>query len=171
VSTERERWRVDRAGYPSGLSAWIDEPALWAVATYRLGRWALHRRGLSGRAARAVHRVLHLLMKISVNIELPPTVEIGPGLRIFHQSAITVGGGAKIGAHCRMRQGVTIGVRERGGAFPVLGDDVFIGPYAQILGGVHVGDGAHIGALSVVLADVPAGATVAGAPARPIEGR
>ena len=61
-------------------------------------------------------------------------------------------------------------MRERNGPTPVIGDDVFIGAYAQILGGVRIGDGAKIGALSVVLDDVPAGATAVGIPARIVRG-
>jgi serine O-acetyltransferase len=49
---------------------------------------------------------------------------------------------------------------------PVIGDDVELGAYAQVLGGVRIGDGARIGAMTVVLTDVPAGATVVGNPAR-----
>jgi serine O-acetyltransferase len=49
---------------------------------------------------------------------------------------------------------------------PVLEDDVELGAYAQILGGVRIGRGAKVGAMSVVLCDVPAGATAVGAPAR-----
>jgi len=48
----------------------------------------------------------------------------------------------------------------------VLEDEVDIGAYAQLLGGIRVGRGARIGALSVVLQDVPAGATAVGNPAR-----
>ena len=64
------------------------------------------------------------------------------------------------------RQGVTIGNRREDGPVPVIGDNVEFGAYAQVFGGVHVGDGSKIGAMSVVLHDVPAGATVVGAPAK-----
>jgi serine O-acetyltransferase len=52
----------------------------------------------------------------------------------------------------------------------VLGDDVDLGAYAQVLGGVRLGNGCRIGAMSVVLDDVPAGATAVGAPARIVSG-
>jgi serine acetyltransferase len=159
-------WETDRALYPSGRGAWISDPSLWAVATYRLGRWAQTNGGVRAKVARRLHRYLHLLMKITVGIELPLGAEIGPGFRIYHQGAITLNSGVKVGARCRMRQGVTIGVRERGGAMPVLGDDVFIGAFAQILGAVKIGDGATIGAGAVVLSDVPAGTTAVGVPAK-----
>jgi serine acetyltransferase len=58
-----------------------------------------------------------------------------------------------------LRQGVTIGVRVDDGPVPVLGDHVDLGAYAQILGGVRIGHHAKIGAMSVVLCDVPDGAT------------
>jgi serine O-acetyltransferase len=63
---------------------------------------------------------------------------------------------------------VTIGSRVDGGPVPVLEDDVDLGAYAQVLGDVRVGKGAKIGAMSVVLCDVPAGATAVGVPARVI---
>jgi serine O-acetyltransferase len=66
-----------------------------------------------------------------------------------------------------MRHGVTIGARE-GTDAPVLGDDVRLGAYAQILGDVRIGSGARVGAMSVVLRDVSPGETVVGIPARPV---
>jgi serine O-acetyltransferase len=154
-------WKSDRELYPK--DAWLTEPSLWAVAVYRYGRW-----GRGRRTHERVHRLLHLTMRVLTGIELPSTVEIGPGLRIYHQGAITFNAGVKVGARCRIRQGVTIGVRERDGDVPTIGDDVFIGSFAQILGAVSVGDGANIGAGAVVLSDVPAGATAVGVPARVI---
>lgn len=72
-----------------------------------------------------------------------------------------------MGARCVLRHGVTLGARDESGP-PRLGDDVVIGAYAQILGAISVGDGAKIGAMAVVLKDVPAGVTVVGNPARAI---
>ncbi|MCC7409579.1 MAG: serine acetyltransferase [Phycisphaeraceae bacterium] len=97
-------------------------------------------------------------------------MEVGPGLRIYHFGGIFINEGAKIGARCTLRQGVTIGNRVEGGACPVLEDEVDVGAYAQILGGVRIGKGAKIGAMSVVLIDVPAGATAVGVPARVVKG-
>ena len=67
--------------------------------------------------------------------------------------------------------GVTIGDRVAGGPVPVIEDDVEIGAYAQILGGVRIGRGARVGAMSVVLQDVPPGATAVGNPARILPAR
>ena len=94
------------------------------------------------------------------------SVEIGPGLRIHHFGNIFIHSAVKIGRNCTLRQGVTIGTRVDGGPAPVIEDDVDIGAGAQILGGVRVGNGAKIGALSLVLEDVPEGATAVGIPAR-----
>ena len=75
----------------------------------------------------------------------------------------------QIGANCTLRQGVTIGNRVDDGPVPVIEDDVELGAYAQILGGVRIGRGAKIGAMSVVLCDVPPGTVAVGVPARVIE--
>nr|WP_228494562.1 hypothetical protein [Clavibacter sp. VKM Ac-2873] len=64
-----------------------------------------------------------------------------------------------------MRHGVTIGAKN-GDDVPVIGDDVQVGAFAQILGPIHVGDGSTVGAMTLVLRDVPAGATVVGVPGR-----
>jgi serine O-acetyltransferase len=66
---------------------------------------------------------------------------------------------------------VTVGWDYRGARRPIIGDNVFIGAGAKVLGAVTVGDGARIGANAVVVCDVPAGATAVGVPARIVERR
>lgn len=88
---------------------------------------------------------------------------VGPGFSIAHSGLLVVHPDARIGARCRIHQGVTIGAAN-GGA-PVIGDDVFIGPNALVLGGVTIGDGAFIYPSAVVTTDVPAGHAAAGIPA------
>lgn len=91
--------------------------------------------------------------------------EIGSGLFIAHGHGSCIAP-ARIGRNCYLHQNVTIGWDYRGERAPVIGDGVFIGAGAVVLGPVTVGDGARIGANAVVLDDVPPGATAVGAPAR-----
>ncbi|HET9092346.1 MAG TPA: hypothetical protein VFN50_08045 [Acidimicrobiales bacterium] len=93
------------------------------------------------------------------------TAEIGPGLFVAHGQATCIAA-ERIGRNCYVHHGVTIGWDYRGERAPVLGDGVFVGTGAAILGEVTIGDGARIGANAVVLCDVPAGATAVGSPAR-----
>ena len=76
---------------------------------------------------------------------------------------------AVIGPGCHIGHGVTIGGRKGIETVPVLGRGVAVGCGATILGPINIGDGAMIGAGAVVIHDVPAGATVAGVPARIIK--
>jgi serine O-acetyltransferase len=107
-------------------------------------------------------------MQVLTGNEIPPTTEIGPGLMIWHSGGIVIHSASKIGAGCTLHQGVTIGVRYGGGDTPVIGDRVDFGAYAQIIGGVIVGDDCKIGTMAVVLDDIPAGASAVGIPATPI---
>jgi len=89
-------------------------------------------------------------------------------VRLPHPYGIVITGNATIGRNVTVFQGVTIGSKRSGrrAGAPVIEDDVCIFPNAVVVGQVTVGAGAVIGPCSVVVDDVPAGATVAGNPAR-----
>ncbi|OBI43830.1 serine acetyltransferase [Mycobacterium kyorinense] len=87
----------------------------------------------------------------------------GPGLSIAHPGPVWVHCRARVGANCRIHQGVTIG--EANGKIPVIGDDVYIYPLAMILG-ADVGSRVGIRAGAVVTKSVPDDVEVAGIPAR-----
>ena len=98
-------------------------------------------------------------------VELASTPEIGPGLFISHGQA-TILSAERIGSNLHVHQGVTVGWDYQGHRRPIIGNNVFIGAGAKVLGPVTIGDGARIGANAVVVCDVPAGATAVGIPAR-----
>lgn len=159
-------WCADLRRY--GMARpFLQEQSIWAVWTYRFGR-RIDRRaeGLVKRLLTQWYWLLFRLVETSVGVSLPKSVQIGPGLRIWHFGGIFIHPKTVIGANCTLRQGVTIGNREPDGPVPVLGDDVELGAYAQVLGGIRLGNGCKIGAMAVVLCDVPDGATAVGAPAR-----
>lgn len=91
----------------------------------------------------------------------------GPGLSIAHYGTIVVAEGAKIGANCRIHEGVTIGATNGTSEAAQIGDNVFIGSGAKIIGGVKISDNVAIAANAVVVKDIitKTGCTVAGVPA------
>jgi serine O-acetyltransferase len=89
---------------------------------------------------------------------------IGPGFVILHGMGIVINSSVRAGRNLVLEHDVTIGAEK--GRSPVLGDDVFVGAGARILGAVRVGSRVKIGANAVVIKDVPDGATAVGVPAR-----
>lgn len=88
----------------------------------------------------------------------------GPGFVLVHSQGVVINGRVRGGSHVYLEHQVTIGAEKD--LSPVLGDDIFVGAGAKIIGPVTIGDGARIGANAVVVKDVPDGATVGGVPAR-----
>lgn len=102
-------------------------------------------------------------------IDVASRCEIGPGFFLPHTSG-TVIGASRIGRNVTIFQNVTLGARHADMGWnvdkrPTIGDEVTLGAGCKVLGHVHVGNGAAVGANSVVLDDVPEYSTVAGIPA------
>ena len=158
-------WQADKRRYPQ--RPWLREQSIWVVAVYRIGRWGDTRKFAIQRwLCSRLYWILFRIVETLTGIGFTKAVVIGPGLRIHHFGNIFIHPGVQIGADCTLRQGVTIGNRVEGGPVPVIGNRVDFGAYAQVLGGVVVGDDAKIGAMSVVLSNVPPGATAVGVPAK-----
>jgi serine O-acetyltransferase len=88
----------------------------------------------------------------------------GPGLAIVHHGQIIISNKAVIGKNCRIHAGVNIGHWKTGA--PKIGDNVYIGPGAKIIGDIMIGDGVVIGANAVVCKNFPSGVTIGGVPAK-----
>ena len=92
----------------------------------------------------------------------------GPGLSIAHYGTITIGN-AKVGRNCRFQEGVNIGSTGEGKTAATIGDNVFIGTGAKIIGDIAIADDCVIGANSVVVKSITEkGITVAGVPAKKV---
>ena len=135
--------------------------SLRALAWYRLGVWCRRKR-IPFFFDFALRHILR-----TYGLELASETECGGGLYIAHPVG-TVLMAHSIGRNVSVIAAVTVGMRNEW-AFPDLGDNVFIGAGARVLGKITIGAGAVIGANAVVINDVPAGATVVGIPAKVIK--
>jgi serine O-acetyltransferase len=154
---------------PAARSTWevlTCYPGLHAIYIQKLARWFwLHELRWLGRFTSHVGRWL-------TGIEIHPGAKIGSCVFIDHGMGVVIGETAEVGDGCTIYQGVTLGGTSlyRGEKrHPTLGAGVVVGAGAKILGGFTVGAGARIGSNSVVVKEVPAGATVVGIPGRIIE--
>jgi serine O-acetyltransferase len=133
-----------------------------AIQAYRISHWFW----TQGREVLA----LALQSRISevFAVDIHPAARFGKGIMLDHATGLVVGETAVIGDCVSMLHGVTLGGtgKDCGDRHPKIGCGVLIGAHATILGNIRVGEGAKIGAGSVVLEDIPAHSTAAGVPAR-----
>ena len=114
-----------------------------------------------------------LLAKVFVRLnrfifgcEIPSSAEIDYSVQLKHGGlGVVIHDNAVIGKNTVIYHGVTVGGREHHGT-PIIGENVYIGSGAKVLGNVKIGNGAKIGANAVVLRDVEEGRTVIGVPAK-----
>lgn len=113
-------------------------------------------------------KILFEKKSIKLGYSIPINV-FGPGLSIAHYGTIVINSHAKIGSNCRIQEGVTIGATNGSKEAPNIGNNVFIGSGAKIIGNVNIANDIAIGAGSVVTKDfTEKGITIAGVPAKKI---
>ena len=106
--------------------------------------------------------------KRKTGIEIHPGATIGKGLFIDHGTGVVIGETAIIGNNVTLFHGVTLGGtgKEKGKRHPTIGNNVFIGSGAKILGNIIIGDNVKIGANAVILKNVPSNVTIVGVPGK-----
>jgi serine O-acetyltransferase len=148
----------------SALEVLLAYPGFHARQLHRLAH-SLHRRGLP-----LLPRLVSQLNRTLTGIEIHPAARIGEGLFIDHGMGVVIGETAEIGDDVTLYQGVTLGgsSRLREKRHPTLRAGVVVGAHAQLIGAVEVGEGARVGAGSVVVSSVPPYSTVVGVPGRAV---
>lgn len=166
---------LDVYSYRLGFQRWsailmiFMYPTIYPVLIYRYGYWVMN--NFKFPIIKYILFIVYFLFKriseLLTGIEIAHDAKIGKGLYVAHLGGIVIGNKAKIGDFCSLRNGVTIGgagSKEKYG-HPTIGNCVYIGAGAKIIGKVTVGNNVMIGANAVVVKDVPDNAVVGGVPA------
>jgi serine O-acetyltransferase len=158
----KAEWLYESRGWKAVLKTLATDGTA-AMVWYRLMQWS-HRRRLSPLAM-----LFNKVNTVFCNCIVGRGAEFGPRFVLVHATGVVINAGVRGGAGVKIEHQVTIGAEKR--QAPVLGDDVFIGAGAKVIGAVRVGDRARVGANAVVVHDVPADSTVVGIPARVVRQR
>jgi serine O-acetyltransferase len=174
------RWKRVVSEVRADVAAARDrDPAAQGVSTFEiLGSWAgvqallAHRiaHALLGAGVPVLPRAIAYLARAVTGVEIHPAARIGKEFFIDHGAGVVIGETAVIGDRVTLYQGVTLGGTgfQRGKRHPTLADNVTVGSGAKLLGPIDVAANAKVGANTVVVEDVPPGATVVGNPGHPV---
>ena len=151
-----------------GKEVWLN-PVVWALASYRLSNWVIVAKPspLLSLPLKVLLFLTNKFCEVFMEMCISPAATIGEGLYIGHIGGVHISQYAVIGKNCDISHRVTIGVSAMGRkGVPVLGDDIYVGPGATLVGKIRIGNGAKVAANTLVIDDVPSGATVIGVPGR-----
>jgi serine O-acetyltransferase len=137
-------------------------PGLHAIWLHRIAHFFYRRKEW------VFARLISHFNRFITGIEIHPGAKIGRKLFIDHGMGVVIGETTEIGENCLIYQGVVLGgtSTEKKKRHPTLRDNVVVGAGAKLLGAIEIGSGSRVGAGSVVVTDVPPGATVVGIPGR-----
>jgi len=168
----RKELRFDLQRYRKAGTSWkeiIGNPAVWALVWYRFGHWIYKENApqFLRLPMKVMHVAGHKFFEAFLQMRLDPNAEIREGLFMTHGGGIYLHPDVVIGRNCSLAHHVTIGASAMGRqGVPRIGDNVYIGTGAVIIGKIRIGDGAKIAANTLVINNIPPGATVMGVPGR-----
>jgi len=157
------------------ISGYFNDRSYRPMVTLRVCQATRHAK-LFGRIIHLLFRFLHRRACNRAGIDLPWKTNIGGGFSITHGWGMVVNGRATIGKNVTFFNGVTVGQRDRiskegkrATEYPVIEDEVWVGPHAIIVGGVTIGKGARIAGGSFVTENIPAYCIASGNPAQVVK--
>lgn len=156
--------------WKTGVRAFF-EMSVWAVGIFRFGKWAHGVRFWPARKLlTAIYFFLYKISEAVSGIRISIYSEIGPGLVVHNFGGVIIHG--RLGRNCTIVQGAQLISRSDGtdSGWPTLGDNVYVGSGAKVLGNAHIGNGVRIGANAVVMSDVPDNSVVMPPESRIIRG-
>lgn len=131
---------------------------------YRISHWLWKRERL--------HLAHHVQSRLSeqFGVDIHPGARVGCGIMIDHGTGLVIGETAVVEDDVSILHGVTLGGtgKQCGDRHPKIRRGVLLGAGAKLLGNIEVGEGAKVGAGSIVLDDVAPHTTVVGVPAKPV---
>ena len=153
---------------PAASNVWM---VLWTYPHITALFWHFFAHRLYKAGWPTLARRISLHSRHVTGIEIHPGATIGRGLFIDHGMGVVIGETAELGDRITIYHGTTLGGtgKEKGKRHPTVGNNVVIGAGAKILGNIRIGSNSKIGANSVVINDVPEGATVVGIPGRVVK--
>lgn len=151
---------------------WLSRPEIWAkcvnpnlhyIFVFRKCQ-KFPKKSLQGAFWRLVLRNI----QIKYGFQIYPETQIGEGFYLGHWGTLVINPKTKIGKNCNIAQGVTIGQANRGKneGFPTIGNEVWIGPNAVVVGNITIGNNVLIAPNAYVNADIPSNSIAMGNPAR-----
>ena len=148
----------------SKIEVFLLYPTIHALIAYRISHyWYINKLFF-------LARLISQISRFFTGIEIHPGAKIGRGFVLDHGMGVVIGKTSEIGDNVLLYHGVTLGGtgKDKGKRHPTVGNNVVIGAGAKVLGPIYIGSNSKIGANSVVLNNVPEGATAVGIPAKNI---
>ncbi len=165
LQMDAKRWEIKDLSFKSIFKLWIKNSIFRFIVFFRITNYCYMN------DKKIQYNILKIIYKLRLvnrhQSEIPLTMKCGPGLYIGHFNGIVINPSAVLGKNVNIHKGVTIGAQPRGKniGVPIIGDEVWIGVNATVVGGIKVGNNVLIAPNSLVNFDVPSNSIVIGNPA------